>query len=168
MQQAPFPSSPFPMQAAPVASRCLPLAPCGLGTRVLSNFCKVAATLLPYSELPSLAPLLYTGSGGGTGNLRRWLVRAMQGAISEDAPFVTWAHLPANPNAMTDQTVDQIFDAAKVGEERFAKLHSNLERKTAIMFTSVSLPPSSMSAKKSRSGQRHPGQRNAVRDHVPA
>jgi hypothetical protein len=32
MQPTPFPSSAFPTQAVPVASRCLPLLPCGLGT----------------------------------------------------------------------------------------------------------------------------------------
>ena len=33
--------------------------------------------LLPYEQLSLEFPLLYTGSAGGTGNLRLWLVRAV-------------------------------------------------------------------------------------------
>lgn len=132
--------------------------------RVLSTFCEVAPTLLPYAQLSLEFPLLYTGSAGGTGNLRLWLVRAAGNAISAGAPCVTAAHLRAE--IMADATIRQVLGAAQSGEALFGKLYSALDATIASVFTGVPFATSSSSRP---SGSRyHPGKRNPQRDSTAA
>ena len=131
--------------------------------RVFSNFCSAAPTMLPYQQLSSALPLLYTASGGGIGNLRLWLVRAIGTATAAGAPCVTIAHLHAE--RLTDQTIQQMFEAAHSGEERFAKLYSTLDATIASIFSGVPFPTSTFPT---LSGQRRqPGKRNPHRDLIP-
>ena len=128
--------------------------------RVFSNFCCAAPTMLPYQQLSSAFPLLYTASGGGTGNLRLWLVRAIGTATAAGAPCVTTAHLHAE--RLTDHTIQQIFEAAHSGEERFAKLYSTLDATIASISSGVAFPTSTVLALSAQ--RRQPGKRNPHRD----
>jgi len=130
--------------------------------RVLSNFCHLAPTMLPYQQMSQELPLIYTGSVGGTGNLRLWLVRAMGNAISAGAPCVTPSHL--NAERLTDDCIHQVLATARSGEERFARLFSDLEPTIASLFTGVPLP--TLSSYHAPYRRRQPGKRNPRRDRI--
>jgi hypothetical protein len=132
--------------------------------RVLSTFCSAAPMLLPYPQISQEFPLVYTGSAGGTGNLRLWLVRAIGNAILAGAPCVTATHLRAE--ILADITIRQVLEAAQSGEALFGKLYSALDATIASVFSGVPLPTSTIPTLPGH--RRQPGKRSPHRDPITA
>jgi hypothetical protein len=129
--------------------------------RVFATFCEVAPTLLSYDRLSPHIPMLYTGSAGGAGNLRLWLLKAVGLAIHTGAPCVTVDHLRVT--ALADTTILKTLADAQAGEADCAKLHASLDAITNSLFTNVPFARAKNKGVEAHQ-QKQPGKRNPMRD----
>ena len=130
---------------------------------VVLTFCEKAPTLLPYAQLVNEIPTLYTGSAGGTGNLRLWLLRAA-GIAAAQSSCVTKSHLMQEK--LVDDAIKDLFAFAQSGESMMTSLHSGFDALMASVFAATPFKASTTLSAMSSRHRMKPGKRSLQRDAV--